>query len=110
VLREEAKAADAEIKQDIDALKTTAKAMVDAIQRMAEDLKERAEAKARDIDRLVREVIADAEIDLPEAVLPEFEFAEKPPGSVLIATEWTWVEQTFSMKARKSYGDDEDED
>ena len=93
----EAQAADAEIAEEVEALR-------DAI----EDILARAEEKADELNGRLDEVVADAEIELPEPVVPEVELAEKAPGSVLVSSAWTWVEQTRSLKARKSYGNGDD--
>ena len=94
----EAQAADAEIAEEVEALR-------DAI----EDILRRAEEKADELNGRLDEVVADAEIELPEPVVPEVELAEKAPGSVLVSSAWTWVEQTHgSLKARKGSGNGDD--
>ena len=97
-IRAEVQAADAEFGEEIEALK-------DEI----EDILARAGEKADELNGRLDEVVADADIELPEAIVPEVELPEKPPGSVLISTDWTWVEQTKALKARKGYGNGEGE-
>jgi Single-strand binding protein family len=59
--------------------------------------------RVADANDQLEEMVED--IELPEAPdLPEVELAERPPGSVLVSSDWTWADQTRALKARKSYG------
>jgi hypothetical protein len=90
------------------------------LQQEADDADEDAREK---IEAIQNEVRATAEalndrfgdmldgVELPEAPdLPEAELPERPPGSVLVSSDWTWADQTRALKERKSYGAGEDED
>ena len=49
-------------------------------------------------------------IELPDApALPEVELPEKDWGAILVSYEQTWAEQSRSLKARKSYGNGDEE-
>jgi len=78
----------------------------EATQRI-ETLKAEVAARVADATAQLQEMIED--IELPEAPdLSEAELAEEPQGSVLISSDWTWIEQTRALKAQKSYGNGED--
>ena len=76
----------------------------------ANEILESANAKISKINEDVGGLIP-AGIELPEIEVPEAEVDVNAQGLPLISSEWSWVEQTQRLKARKGYeGQDQDED
>jgi hypothetical protein len=90
---------------------------VDEIERGIEDFKvgatERIEAIKTEIEERVSE--ADAQlaemveaIELPDIpALPAAVLPESGTQACLVSSDWSWVEQTRALKARKTYGEEE---
>jgi hypothetical protein len=87
-----------EIEGNIEVLKE------DAAERIAGIKEEIADRIALENERL-QEMVGG--IRLPEATLPEVELPEKPPGAVLVSSDWGWADQTRALKAHKTYGEGE---
>jgi hypothetical protein len=91
----------AEVQADVEAIEAETAERIEAIK--TEISEQVADANDR-LEAMVEDVELPDEPDLPEVELPE-----KPRGSVLVSSDWTWAEQTRALKARKSYGNGEDE-
>jgi len=86
-LRESARAIEAELKEKIDALTSEADDRIAVINERLEEMIEG--------------------IELPKAVLPEVELAEKAWQAILVSSEWSFAKASQALKARKSYGEGE---
>ena len=75
------------------------------IRKTAERELEKMRGKLEEISEMARAATADLNVDLPPVEIPGPEIDETQQGEPLLSSEWSWADQTKSLKARKSYID-----
>jgi hypothetical protein len=87
----------ADIRVDVRAIEIDATRRIEAIKT---EVEERVAVEDARLEALV------ADIMLPPAPeVPEAELAERPTDSVLVSSDWDWVDQTRALIRQKSYGE-----
>jgi hypothetical protein len=94
---------DAEVLAEINA---TVEAIQADAERRIEALRAEVEERVAVQDARLKALVEDIQLPDPPPV-PDAELVDRPPGSVLVTTDWSWAEQTQALRRHKRYGQDE---